>query len=102
MKLIIDIPDEEYERINTGKWEGNPLADYIDNGIPYEERPIGYWKRGREISRTMRGNNIEHIEYANFTCSECGLFLEHLLYHFDGSPFYKFCPECGAKMEGEI
>ncbi len=23
-----------------------------------------------------------------------------LFYHWDGSPFYKFCPECGAEMRG--
>lgn len=64
------------------------------------QRPIGHWIRGREIGRTMWGN-IEHVEYKDFTCSKCGLVLDYLLYHFDGSPFYKFCPECGAEMRGE-
>ena len=34
MKIVIDIPEDEYKRIKEGKWEGNPLADYIENGTP--------------------------------------------------------------------
>lgn len=71
------------------------------------KRPIGEWIKGPEISRTMidptdrySKNKVQHIEYKNYTCSNCGLVLDYLLYHFDGSPFYKFCPECGAEMRG--
>ena len=34
MQIVIDIPDEEYERVMDGKWIGNDLADYIEEGIP--------------------------------------------------------------------
>lgn len=34
MEVVINIPKEEYNRITKGKWEGNPLADYIENGTP--------------------------------------------------------------------
>lgn len=37
MKIVIDIPEEKYNRIKRGKWEGNPLADYIENGAPLPE-----------------------------------------------------------------
>lgn len=63
--------------------------------------PVGKWIKGQEISRTMIGDKIEYIEYKDYTCSNCGLVLDNLLYNYDGSPFYKFCPNCGAKMKGE-
>lgn len=34
MQIVIDIPEEEYKKITQGKWEGNSLADYIENGTP--------------------------------------------------------------------
>lgn len=63
-----------------------------------DARPQGEWIKGREISRTMIGCKVEHIEYKDYTCSNCGLVLDRLLYWQDGSPFYQFCPNCGAKM----
>lgn len=65
-----------------------------------KERPQGEWIKGREISRTMIGDKVQHINYKDYTCSNCGLVLDKLLYWDDGSPFYKFCPECGADMRG--
>ena len=32
MKLVVEIPDNEYSNVLKGRWEGNPLADYIENG----------------------------------------------------------------------
>ena len=37
MKLIIDIDEEIYNRILKGRWIGNPLADYVNDGVPFEE-----------------------------------------------------------------
>lgn len=34
MKIVIDISEEGYNSITRGKWEGNPLADYIEDGTP--------------------------------------------------------------------
>lgn len=103
IKLIIDVPNTIYEGCKRRCAEKKSrIAEFvIAKGVPYEERPIGHWIRGREICREMMGNCIEHIEYKDFTCSECGLVLDNLLYYADGSPFYKFCPKCGAEMEGE-
>jgi hypothetical protein len=49
MKLIIDIPDEEYKTLSkmSEKEKVNELSYYeraIANGIPYEERPQGKCK----------------------------------------------------------
>lgn len=35
---MIDIPTKEYNNIIKGRWEGNPLADYIENGTPLPKR----------------------------------------------------------------
>lgn len=59
------------------------------------------WIPGKELSREFIGTVVVHVEYEKFTCSACGFTVEDLLYHVDGSPFYKFCPNCGAKMEKE-
>ena len=37
MKLMIDIPEKVYKRVLDGKWEGNPLADYIEKGKPLQK-----------------------------------------------------------------
>ena len=34
MELVINISEDLYNNIIKGKWEGNPLADYIENGTP--------------------------------------------------------------------
>ena len=34
IELVIKIPEEVYKRVMDGKWEGNALADYIENGTP--------------------------------------------------------------------
>lgn len=37
MQIVIDIPEEVYKRVLDGKWEGNPLADYIEKGKPLQK-----------------------------------------------------------------
>lgn len=61
----------------------------------------GEWIAGREIAREMLCDKTTHIFYENYKCSVCGLFLDKLLFNVDGTPFYKYCPSCGAKMDGE-
>ena len=39
MQIIIDMSEDEYKRVMDGKWKGNALADYIENGTPL---PKGY------------------------------------------------------------
>lgn len=81
MKLIIDIDEEWYSYIIASK-------DYIDkddeaylilNGMPYEERPKGYW-----LQAYLGFNDF-------YKCNICkGL-----------NPVKSnFCPNCGADMRG--
>ena len=74
-------------------------AEVIEK-LPSAQRK-GKWIPGKELSREFIGITELHIEYEKFTCSSCGLTVKDLLYHVDGSPFYKFCPNCGAEMKGE-
>ena len=109
MKVVVDIPEILLDRIKSAKcipdMYGSDIVNTVvcvSNATPYEERPHGEWIKGKEISRTMLCDETLCIDYENFTCSACGLVLDRLLYHVDGSPFYKFCPKCGADMrEGE-
>jgi len=32
MQIVIDMPEKEYQDVMRGRWEGNPLANYIENG----------------------------------------------------------------------
>ena len=75
-------------------------AERLIKGLPSAQRK-GKWIPGKELSREFIGITELHIEYEKFTCSSCGLTVKDLLYHADGSPFYKFCPNCGAEMIGE-
>ena len=69
-----------YERL-----ESIPAADV-------EPVRHGKWVPGKEISRTMLGNEVLAIEYKDFYCSSCKRrYKEYVLK-------YKRCPECGAKM----
>lgn len=75
-----------------------PYRVFSDDEKKEDSRPHGEWIKGKEISRTMLIGETLYIDYENFTCSVCGLVLDRLLYNVDGSPFYKFCPNCGASM----
>ena len=60
----------------------------------------GKWIAGKEIAREMIGEQLLDIYYENYKCSACGLIIDRLLYCIDGSLFYKYCPNCGARMDG--
>lgn len=74
---------------------------YIEGSADARENVHGKWVPGKELSREMCAGQVLHIDYENFRCSVCGLVIDSFLYHVDGSPFYKFCPNCGADMRGE-
>lgn len=65
--------------------DGKRIFDIIDEQPTIEERKTGKWIPCK-ASIHPYGNDVK--------CSECG--------HKMGSSFgYKFCPWCGAMMEGE-
>ena len=90
MKLIIDIPEEDYRYIKelqslviargTCKTIQREVINAIKNGTPYEERPKGKW---------VKKPHVYGVDY----CSECDFELK-----IDDT---NFCPNCGAEMRGE-
>lgn len=89
MKLIVDIPDEEYKTLSkmSEKEKVNELSYYervIANGIPYEERPQGEW--------IIDGHHIR--------CTKCNEYICNTDREGDKIPD-NFCPNCGADMRGE-
>ena len=75
MKLIIDIPEEMWERVKDG-YVPLGISKYLKNGEPYDERPQGEWL-------------ISSSEFLNWECSLC---------HESNAFEDNFCPNCGAKM----
>ena len=64
------------------------VEDMIENAPIIEERKTGKWRYSR---------NISSISYSDMmiTCDQCGYTKERS--HGD---VFNFCPNCGAKMEG--
>lgn len=91
MRLIIDIPEDDYKFIkdlqfyNSGRRSGRTIERNVINGIKngksYEEKPHGEWIKTPELFRDR-------------ICSHCG---KQISYEQIG----KFCIECGADMRGK-
>lgn len=67
-----------------------PAADVV-------EVRHGRWVHGREVGRDYLGDCLVGIFYDRWTCSECGYVVDDHEYFGIN---YKFCPNCGAKMDG--
>lgn len=85
MKLVIDIPEEMVKALEQGsfgaKYNMYDLVGCVMNGKPIEQEPkTGHWS-----------HDGSHWKY-RWICSECG-------YKLIGEQT-RFCPNCGAKMEG--
>ena len=99
MKLIIDIPDKDYEFIKNFQsliigGRGNcktiqyNVINAIKNGTPYEERPKGEWEL------------FEKRPYQNlYMCSKCGHIIESMPDRLAEN--FKGC-YCGADMRGDV
>lgn len=96
MRLVIDIPDKDYEfvrdifaisggRMSYKSVQAN-IINAIKQGTPYNaERPQGKWIFDKEF--TEFGN-----PYGTYRCSVCGCH---------SSNKYSFCKDCGADMRGK-
>ena len=54
----------------------------------------GKYVHGKEISREYIGDCLVSVDYEDWRCSVCGIVFEQW-----NIPKFKFCPNCGAKME---
>ena len=107
MKLIIDIPEEEYKmRVLWAKSDNlcSPDTMWIAKGVPYEESPKYFPpcedcnKKMEEIRQAYdkmkameRPQDEWVIEHDWVHCSSCG--------HEQNYPS-NFCSKCGADMRG--
>jgi len=85
MKLLIDIPNNDYKHIKE-YYEKNDIVEatysYIYYGIPQK---VGHWIK-------LKSKNGIYVKPAE--CSICGM-----QFFNDGKDNY--CRSCGAKMESE-
>lgn len=73
------------------------MIEYLDEIPAADVEPVrhGKWVPGKEISRTLLGDETLAVEYSDFRCSSCGRrYKEYVL-------IYRYCPNCGAKMDKE-
>ena len=93
MKLIIDIPEEEYKmRLLWAKSDNlcSPDTMWIARGVPYKERPQGKWIK-------ITNDGIMPIEYM---CNNCGRTVKSYNEEYWIEKVYPFC-HCGADMRGD-
>ncbi len=94
MKIVIDIPDQMYERVLDGTYCGT-LYEELKNGTPL---PKGQWK---EIYAESDGSN----SWIEFKCPHCGghFGIESGQYgwHYTDPIPWKACPMCGTIIEAD-
>lgn len=89
MKLIIDIPKANYEKMKKKDEEGalgNPYLMAIAQGTPFKEPKTGYWEWVQYDANPKIGN---------FHCSECRYI--PAIFNMSAQNL-NYCPNCGAKM----
>ena len=85
MKLLIDIPEHIYEHAKETTEDSRDEFDAM-RAIANGSQP----RTGRWIQKEEEGDAEPFIIWE---CSECHCVDE------DGKPSYKYCPQCGARME---
>lgn len=101
----------EYDRQHKGVpgkarkiMETAPAADVVsrdcynrllaENDELRKVRPVVHGHYIGEYDGYADGNPVYDMWY----CSECGCFFED----WDEKPTYNFCPNCGARMDGDV
>lgn len=92
-KDILDLPNCYNGFSDT--YDKACIIDVIDEQPTVDAEPVrhGHWVHGKELSRDYIGNVCVSIHYDKCWCSECDYPVEH--------PLWMYCPNCGAKMDGE-
>lgn len=95
MELIINISEEAYKaRLKDPVWFDSNMDNAIRNGKPLEEalenQKTGHW-------RFQKREGQECV----YRCSNCGRKITKYDGFYDFERLFAYCPECGAKMEGE-
>lgn len=92
------IPKYFYFRVKTDE---KRLTVEIEDASDVEVMEVrhGRWVHGREVGREYFGDCLVRIFYDRWTCSECRYVVDD---HEYSGINYKFCPNCGTKMDGGI
>ena len=85
MQIVIDIPQEVYDKALSGDGTGAIWAGYVKNGTP--TRPTGKWIRGHErhfldarinVNVEMKKDTGKgYHTYINAQCSKCRMITIH-------------------------
>lgn len=92
------IYDSDSETVSLVDLENEIVMTIEQHTEPADVAPVvharweGIWGDG--YAEDEEGN--PQIVYEEFECSNCGQ--EHLA---DGEPEWNYCPECGARMDGD-
>ena len=101
MKIVIDIPKEDYERLQLEEMTHNmTLLDAIREGIPYQtlqNTVILTEEAYNDLCMRAAGRTGKWIEHQSgwVSCNLCQTSFPKTE-RFD---FINYCPYCGAKME---
>lgn len=77
-------------------WLDDALTD-LEDAPTIDAVPVvhGKWNPGKILSHEFVGNVCVSIDFEDWRCSICGIVVEQ-----PNMPLYKYCPNCGAKMDG--
>lgn len=90
--LVISDDGRSLTYYNLQNGDGSDWGDY--RFVPYMEADANYWNIGGVKTKRKTGkwiNTAPKGKSDNIVCNQCG---------YDSIADYKFCPNCGVKMEG--
>ena len=91
MSKLIDA-DSLKADFKPGRWyRGEEIIDEIEDATAIDAEPV---RRGRYIGTEYDGYADGNPVFYEWICSECECVFE------DDKPTYKYCPNCGARMDG--
>ena len=89
-EAVMDAITAEYNRKSTGDGLRIAWIEKAVNSVPSvsPQQKVGKWE-------LVRYDGL----IGNWHCSECRTIIPHMPEETDNTPIYKWCPNCGAKME---
>lgn len=94
---IIKILQELWKYKETDKYTEAEIRQALEMAIKAlkQEPKTGHWIKHNESITLLTGTTIT----GGVVCSECGYKTHNKTHVIIGCP-YKYCPNCGSKMEG--
>ena len=93
MKLLIDIPQETYDAIMARDWKN---AGWL---FSKELKAIHDGKAVEAEQRTGHWVAIDEEPHEDYECDRCGYVVSAWTANIEPEEVYKYCPNCGAKMQ---